>query len=81
MAEQDLLDLVLKDLGFEPIQIALVEPYRWKLHERAGIGPEMIRIEKALRKEFGKPVDLRLEPKKDKNKRFDRNYLRGIEKL
>lgn len=41
----------------------------------------MIKLERLMRQTIGIAVDLRLEPLKDKNKRFDRNYLRGVEKL
>lgn len=41
----------------------------------------MIKLEKLMRQTLGVVVDLRLSEKADKNKRFDRNYLRGIEKI
>lgn len=42
---------------------------------------KMLRLEAQLQDLTGRPIDLRLAAKADKNKRFDRNYLRGIEKL
>ncbi len=81
MKEQYLLDQVTKEFNFEPITLSSAVRFRWILHEREGLGPELIKIERRLQELTGKPIDLRLLTKKDKNKRFDRNYLRGIEKL
>lgn len=81
MKPQYLMDQVTKELGFESIQISSANGIRWILHERPNIGPEMIKIATRLKEITGKPIDLRLLPKQDKNKRFDRNYLRGVEKL
>lgn len=41
----------------------------------------MLKLEKVLQLAARRPIDLRLKAKNDKNKRFDRNYLRGVEKL
>lgn len=68
-------------LRIQPITLLKIDRFRWTLEERPNIGPEMIKLERLLQEATGKPVDLRLQPKADKNKRFDRNYLRGVEKL
>lgn len=79
--EEELLILVTKELGFEPISISSIHHHRWTLIDREGLGPQMMKIEARLHEITKKPIDLRVELKKDKNKRFDRNYLRGIDKL
>jgi len=79
--EQKLLDEAVKVLGFEPIVLCKVDRFRWSLEERPGIGPQMIKLERALQHVTKHPIDLRLQPKKDGNRRFDRNYLRGVEKV
>lgn len=81
MSEQETLNAVCIKLGFEPVTIARIDRFRWTLNERDGLGPQMIKIEREVQAETKRPIDLRLEPKQDKNKRFDRNYLRGVEKL
>lgn len=79
--KQQLLDEACIKLGFDKVVLAKVDKFRWTLEDRPGIGPQMIKIERLLQEATRHPIDLRLYPKKDENKRFDRNYLRGIEKL
>ena len=78
---QKIFDEALSDLGFEPASVIVVSGFRWTLSDRPGLGAQMIKIERRVQQLTGRPIDLRLQPKKDKNRRFDRNYLRGIEKL
>lgn len=81
LTEQELLNQVLGEFGFHPVSIASVSKNRWILSDRAELGVQMIKIERRLQELTKTPVDLRLLPKTDKNKRFDRNYLRGVEKI
>jgi hypothetical protein len=75
------LNVATQALGIEPITLEKVERFRWYLVDRKGIGPELIRLERFLQNFTGRPIDLRIAPKKDQNKRFDRNYLRKVEAL
>ena len=75
------LDVATAALGIEPVHLVRTDRFRWYVQDRAGLGPEMIRLERELQTRTGRPIDLRLEPTADKNKRFDRNYLRKVEKL
>jgi len=77
----DVLDGVCDKLGVAPVKLVRVDRFRWYVFDRDGLGPQMIRIERMLQEVTGRPIDLRLEPMADKNKRFDRNYLRKVEKL
>lgn len=81
MTEQELLNEACERLKIEPIKLISVNKFRWILEDREGIGPKMIKLERLLQLGTKRPIDLRLQPKADKNKRFDRNYLRGVEKL
>jgi len=62
-------------LGFEVPQIVATDGWRWTLAEYPGLGPKMIKLERRLQEMTGRPIDLRLEPLKDKNKRKERNVL------
>lgn len=79
--EKLLLKKAVSTLKIEKVNLAKIERFRWFLEDRAGLGPEMIRLERLLQELTHHPIDLRVEPKKDQNKRFDRNYLRKVEKL
>lgn len=79
--KSDVLDVVCAKFNFAPVKLIRVDRFRWYILDRTGLGPEMIRIERELQAVTGHPIDLRLEPIPDKNKRFDRNYLRKVEKL
>lgn len=79
--KQVLIDNACLYLNIEPINLIKVNKFRWTLEDRDGLGPQMIKLERVLQMETKHPIDLRVEAKRDKNKRFDRNYLRGIEKL
>lgn len=81
LIRQDLINKVCTEFELDPIRLVRTERFRWILEERSGIGLEMIKIERRLQELTDHPIDLRLQPSKDKNKRFDRNYLRGVEKL
>lgn len=81
MTEQELLNSVTEEFGFKPIEIFNMNKIRWVLHDREGLGPEMIRLERRLQELTKKPIDLRVQLKSDKNKRFDRNYLRGVDNI
>lgn len=64
----------------------IVNKWRWTLEydqdpNKPEFSSNMIKLEKALQVGLKRPIDLRLGAIKDKNKRFDRNYLRGVEKL
>lgn len=79
---QMLMNTVTTEFDLDQIKIiSISHGHRWTLEDRVGLGPEMITIERRLQELSMKPVDLRVLAKADKNKRFDRNYLRGIEKL
>lgn len=79
--KQELLDQVCHMLSLKPVKLLKFDGFRWILEDRDLLGPDMIKIERELQSLTGRPIDLRVQAKGDKNKRFDRNYLRGVEKL
>lgn len=82
-----LLLAACKELGLqEDIELRDFNGLKWTLEyvqssNHPDFSRNMIKLERMLQEKTGKPIDLRLQPKADKNKRFDRNYLRGVEKL
>lgn len=84
---QELLTDACKRLGLQgDVKIISRLGHRWTLEyeqspDHTDFAMHMIQLEKMLQFAMRRPVDLRLPKKNDKNKRFDRNYLRGVEKL
>lgn len=85
--EQELLTSVCRDLGLqEDVKIVEIKGIRWTLEytqsqNHPDFGNGMIKLERNLQLAMKKPVDLRLLRATDKNKRFDKNYLRGVEAI
>lgn len=46
--------------------------FRWILDDYPGLGPNMIKLERLLHKKTGRPIDLRVATKEDRNKRDTR---------
>lgn len=82
MSDQEYLDQACAEVGVLPVKIVSAKGLRWHVENPyPDFYKEILKIERLLHKKTGKPIDLRLDEKKDKNKRFDRNYLRGVESL
>lgn len=65
------------ELGIETPGLVKVDGFRWTLAEYEGLGPSMIKLERILHKTTGRPIDLRLEPLSDGNKRKEMAERRG----
>lgn len=81
VVKAEVLEVACAAAGIPAVKLMRVDRFRWFLEDRPGLGPSMIKLEKLVQRATGHPIDLRVEPKADKNKRFDRNYLRKVEKL
>ncbi len=66
------------DLGLQPLVTLIeVKGFRWTLEytqspNHPDFGNGMIKLERLLQERTGRPIDLRLEAKEDKNKRVER---------
>lgn len=87
MTNEETLFLACQALGLqEDVRLIDQKGFRWTLdyvqdQAKPDFGSNMIKLEIMLQEKTGRPIDLRVGARPDKNKRFDRNYLRGIEKL
>ena len=87
MTNQEMLTLCCVAVGLQDdVRLVDANGLRWTLEYEQNpsypdFGRGMIKLEKMLQEKTHKLIDLRLQAKADKNKRFDRNYLRGIEKI
>lgn len=70
-----------KELGLqEDVKILEIEGFRWTLEyqqskEHPDFAMNMIKLERKLQEKSRRPIDLRLEPLQDKNRRKQRNVL------
>ena len=75
MNKQEFINSACLMLGFKPVNLINIDGNKWFLEEREGIGPELIKLERTLQHMLRRPIDLRLVPIGDKNKRDQRNVL------
>lgn len=70
-----------KELGLqEDVKIASRRGFRWYLDYKQNpdypdFGIHMIKLEMTIRNKTGRPIELMLQPREDKNKRVQRNVL------
>jgi hypothetical protein len=72
LTPQKYLTLACKELNLPEATILEVHGFRWTLNDEPGLGPRMIVIERKLHELTGRPIDLRIETKDDRNKRMQR---------
>lgn len=79
--QQAMLEAGLKSLGLQcNVKIIETKGYRWTVDYKQDpnypdFGKNMIKLEKWLQVAMKGPIDLRLKPEPDKNKREERNVL------
>lgn len=66
------LAVACTDLSIQPPTLIAVDRFRWTFEDTPGLGPKMIQLERKLQAMLNRPIDLRLESEKDKNKRVER---------
>ncbi len=63
-------------LGLVKPQIVATDRFRWTIDsDDPKFHLHMLKLERHLQSVTGRPIDLRLEPESDKNKRKNRNVL------
>lgn len=85
-AHATILKEACKELGLqEDVKILEIDGFRWTLEyqqskEHPDFVTNMIKLERKLQEKARRPIDLRLAPREDENRRQKRNVLWRAEK-